>query len=154
MALRRAPRPGALPLGRPSQVTIPCTILLVEDEPLILMDLEFAAEDEGCEVVCATCCREGIRAIERTERIDVAVLDVSLKGGENCEAVARELDRRGIPYLLHSGDLDRHDETVRRLGAPLFPKPASAQQVIAAAIRLAAGPWCRPPGDAGEALTA
>lgn len=118
-----------------------CVILLVEDEPLILMDLEFAAEDEGCEAICATCCREGLRAIEGAGRIDVAVLDVSLKRGENCEAVARELERRGIPYLLHSGDLDRHDETVRRLGAPLFPKPASAAQVIAAAIRLAGTPW-------------
>ena len=26
----------------------PCTILLVEDEPLILMDLEWAVEDHGC----------------------------------------------------------------------------------------------------------
>ena len=118
-------------------MTRPCTILLVEDEPLILMDLEFAVEDHGCRALCATCCSEAIRAVERADHIAVAVLDVSLKGGENCEAVARELDRRGIPYLLHSGDLDRHDETVRRLGAPLFPKPASAERVIAAAIRLA-----------------
>ena len=115
----------------------PCVILLVEDEPLILMDLEFAAEDHGCEAVCATCCAEAMRAIEKAEGIDVAVLDVSLKGGETCEAVARELDRRDIPYLLHSGDLDRQNETVRRLDAQLFPKPASADRVIAAAIRLA-----------------
>jgi CheY-like chemotaxis protein len=98
---------------------LPCTILLVEDEPLILMDLEFAAEDRGCEVICATSCAEGVRAVEDADYLSAAVLDVSLKGGENCEAVARALDERGIPYLLHSGDLDRHNETVRRLGAPL-----------------------------------
>lgn len=135
-------------------IDMPCTILMVEDEPLILMDLEFAAEDEGCEVLCATCCAEGMRAIRDAEFISVAILDVSLKGGENCEAVARELDRRGIPYLLHSGDLDRHNETVRRLGAPLFPKPANAQQVVAAAIKLAKErPWFRS-GGGGESVTA
>ena len=134
---------------------MPCTILLVEDEPLILMDLEFAAEDEGCQVVCATSCAEGLRAIEDTDFIAVAVLDVSLKDGENCAAVARRLDELGIPYLLHSGDLDRHNETVRRLGAPLFPKPASAQQVIAAAIRLAeVKPWFGRQADPGATLPA
>jgi DNA-binding NarL/FixJ family response regulator len=134
---------------------LPCVILLVEDEPLILMDLEFAAEDQGCEVICATSCAQGISAVADAEYVSVGVLDVSLKGGENCEAVARELDRLGVPYLLHSGDLDRHNETVRRLGAPLYPKPASASQVIAAAIRLAEErPWFGPPGPAGEMLPA
>ncbi|MEO6152979.1 MAG: response regulator [Croceibacterium sp.] len=128
-----------------------CTILLVEDEPLILMDLEFAVEDHGCDAVCTTCCGEAMTALEHGTPIHTAVLDVSLKGGETCEAIAHELDRRGIPYLLHSGDLDRHNETVRRLGAQLLPKPASAHRVISAAIKLAearvaiAGtPWRRP----------
>ena len=129
-----------------------CTILLVEDEPLILMDLEFAAEDEGCETICATCCREAMRALDGPDHISAAVLDVSLKGGETCAAVAHELERRGIPYLLHSGDLDRHDEAVRKLAAPLFPKPANAHEVIAAAVRLAVTAALRPRGDASEAL--
>ena len=61
---------------------------------------------------------------DRSEYEQYRISDVSLKG-ETCEAVARELDRRGIPYLLHSGDLDRHDETVSRLGAPLVPLVAA-----------------------------
>lgn len=109
-------------------------ILILDDEPLILMDLEFAAEDGGHKALCATTCRQAMQLIEsRLPR--VAVLDVSLKG-ETCEAVARELDRRGIPYVLHSGDLDRHDETVARLGAPLVPKPTPSDSVIAAAVQL------------------
>ena len=133
----------------------PWTILLLEDEPLILMDLEFAATDRGCEALCATSCSEGLRAIEQTPWIHVAILDVSLKGGETCAAVARELDERGIPYLLHSGNLDRHNETVRRLDAPLLAKPASAEKVVAAALRLAADkPWFPPSGGPGTALAA
>jgi CheY-like chemotaxis protein len=116
----------------------PHVILFLDDEPLILMDLEFAAEDLGIEALCATSCAEAMRLIEQAARLHVAVLDVSLKDGETCETVARELDRRGIPYLLHSGDLDRQDETVGRLRAPLMPKPANSQNVIAAAMKLAA----------------
>jgi DNA-binding response OmpR family regulator len=113
-------------------------ILLLDDEPLILMDLEFAAEDSGHRAMCATTCAEALRLIEAT-RPHVAVLDVSLKG-ETCEKIARELGHRGIPYLLHSGDLDRQGETVARLGAPLMAKPSPSDSVIAAAVQLVACP--------------
>ena len=112
-------------------------ILLLDDEPLILMDLEFAVEDRGHRALCATTCAQALQMIERSSGVNVAVLDVSLKG-ETCVRVAHELDSRGIPYVLHSGDLDRQDETVARLGAPLVPKPADSQRVIDAALNLAA----------------
>jgi len=111
-------------------------ILILDDEPVILMDLEWAAEDMGHRALCAVNCAEALQLIEAAE-VDTAVLDVSLKGGETCERVARELGARGIPYVLHSGDLDRQGETVARLGAPLVPKPANSQRVIAAAVELA-----------------
>jgi DNA-binding NtrC family response regulator len=111
-----------------------CTILLLEDEPIILMDLEFAAEDHGCDAVSASSCEGALEKIAEPGGIDVAVLDVSLARGETCLPVAEELGRRGIPYLLHSGDLDRHDEQIRKLEADLIAKPASADDVIAAAI--------------------
>lgn len=110
-------------------------ILLLEDEPLILMDLEFAAEDEGCAVFCASGVGAALKHIEESN-IEVAVLDVTLKGQENCVPVAKELDRRGIPYLLHSGDLNRADETVRNLGAKHLPKPADSDLVIETALGL------------------
>lgn len=111
-----------------------CSILLLEDEPIILMDLEFAAEDYGCDAVPASSCAGALERLATLGEVDVAVLDVSLAGGETCLPVAEELGRRGIPYLLHSGDLDRHDETIRQLDADLIAKPASAETVIAAAI--------------------
>ncbi|GAA5059262.1 hypothetical protein GCM10023208_26400 [Erythrobacter westpacificensis] len=109
------------------------SILLLEDEPLILMDLEFAAEDKGCRAYCASGIEAAMKHLEEAE-IDVAVLDVTLKGRENCVPVAEELDRRGIPYLLHSGDLNRADETVRNLGAKHLPKPADSDVVIETAL--------------------
>lgn len=110
----------------------PKSILLVDDEPLILMDLEFAAEDEGLHPLCAASVNAAIAHIDNG--VDCAVLDVSLQDGENCLTIASELDARGIPYVIHSGDLDRQNETIRSLDAYRIAKPASSRKVIGAAI--------------------
>lgn len=115
------------------------SILLLEDEPLILMDLELAAEERGCRVISASTCKAALDLIETGIAIDVAILDVSLSGGDTCFPVARLLDRAKIPYILHSGDLDRHDEKLRQLDAELIAKPTASDKVIAAAIMHCAG---------------
>lgn len=114
-------------------------ILLLEDEPIILMDLEFAVEDIGLRAICATSVAEALVLLETTQGLIAAVLDVSLARGQTCVPVARELERMGVPFLLHSGDLNRDDETVRRLGVRHISKPANADQVIAVAVSLADG---------------
>ena len=114
-------------------------ILILEDEPLILMDLEYAALDRDCTVHCASSCSEALDLLAADAAIDIAVLDVSLGKDSTCLPVAQALTERGIPYLLHSGDLDRHDETIRTLEAQLIAKPAPADKVIAAAIVCAEG---------------
>jgi len=111
-------------------------ILLLDDEPLILMDLELAGEDRGCQTLAATNCEEAKLALAKHQAIHAAVLDVSLAEGQTCLPVAVELQQRGIPYLLHSADLDRHNERVRMLDAPLIAQPANSDEVIAAAIAL------------------
>ena len=116
-----------------------CCLLILEDEPMILMDLEFAAEDCGCEVLCATDVRHAMKLLATHRNIRGAILDVNLGGGETCLPIARELDRLKIPYILHSGDLNRQNELVRQLGAVLVPKPADPQRVIRVAIEAAGG---------------
>lgn len=111
------------------------TILLVDDEPLILMDLEFAAEDRGCTCLCAATLQQALAHVEEAgDTLDVAVLDVSLTDGDTCLPIARELEQRGIPYVIHSGDLDRQDEVIRSLDVPRLAKPTCSDRVIAAAL--------------------
>ena len=111
------------------------TLLLLEDEPLILIDLQSAAEDLGCHALAASTCDAALALIhEHHELIDAAILDVSLGGSRTCLPVADALDRLRIPYVLHSGDLDRHNERIRQLKAELIPKPADAERVISAAM--------------------
>ena len=132
----RAALAGVVALGRKSSsVSVGCTILLLEDEPLILMDLELAAQDNGCCCLIATRTDHALAHLHKADPLpDVAVLDVTLQNSETCLPVARELERLGIPYILHSGDLDRQNENIRQLDAPLLPKPASSASVIAAAM--------------------
>jgi DNA-binding response OmpR family regulator len=113
------------------------TLLLVEDEALILMDLEFAAEDAGYDYCAVRSVQAALEALE-TRDIVAAVLDVNLGGGETCVPIAEALSGRGIPYILHSGDLDRNDELVRTLDAELIKKPARSETVVERAMTLAA----------------
>lgn len=116
-------------------MTEPVTLLLVDDEPLILMDLEMAAEDRGFDYVSAPSVERAIELIESDENsIDVAILDYSLLDGTNCLPIARRLDELDIPYIIHSGDLNRCEEGVSVLNAVLVAKPAPSEKVIATAV--------------------
>tara|TARA_B100001179_G_scaffold224609_1_gene203532 strand:- start:609 stop:986 length:378 start_codon:yes stop_codon:yes gene_type:complete len=117
-----------------------CRILLLDDEPLILMDLEFAAEDQDCLPLTATNVREALDHIEAQGGVSCAVLDVTLRDGETCVPVARELEKREIPYLLHSGDLNRQEGTLAALNARLIAKPACSRRVVETALSLASVP--------------
>jgi DNA-binding response OmpR family regulator len=111
------------------------TILLLDDEPLILMDLEFAAEERELAPLRARSLDQAMSFLQDASRtVDVAVLDVSLTDESDCCPIAEELERRGIPYVLHSGDLERQNDNIRHLKAPLITKPALSEKVIAAAI--------------------
>ena len=106
-------------------------ILLLEDEPLIGMDLEMACEDLGHHSHSARNIAEAMRVLDTPGlSIDGAVLDVSLQGTDTCLPVAQRLDREGVPYILHSGDLNRQNETVRSLQAVLVAKPACSTRVV------------------------
>ena len=109
------------------------TILLVDDEPLILMDLEFAAEDAGLRCLAAYDVKRAMELIS-SHPPDCAVLDVSLKAGETCLPIAQALDRLQIPYVIHSGDLDRQDERIRSLDVPRIAKPCPSHTVIRKAL--------------------
>ncbi len=111
----------------------PCRVLVLDDEPLILLDLEFAIEDAGCKPLTALDLVEALRIVENNA-ISAAILDVSLGRGQTCEQVARTLAEMGVPYVLHTGDLDRMDEAVRELGGTLVPKPTPAAVVVARAL--------------------
>jgi DNA-binding response OmpR family regulator len=111
-----------------------CRVLVLDDEPLILLDLEYAVEDAGCIALTAMDADEALDHIA-SHSVSAAILDVTLGKGCTCEPVVRALAAKGVPYILHTGDLDRLDEMVRGLGGELVPKPTPASVVVDRALK-------------------
>ncbi len=109
--------------------------LILEDEPFIAMDLQLAFEDAGCTAQTAISCEEAFEVVDAGP-ISGAVLDVNLGRGETCEAIAVELSRRAIPFVLHTGDLDRAGEFIRGLDAPVVSKPRPAEDVVRQMLKM------------------
>ena len=75
-------------------------ILVAEDETIIRLDLRDLLERAGFEV-CAEA-RDGEEAIElaRSERPDLAIMDVKMPRVDGIEAARRILDERPIPIVM------------------------------------------------------
>jgi len=104
-------------------------ILIVEDEPLLALDLAHRLEQAGFDIVgpaadvaCA------LRLIER-EGCDAAVLDIHL-GRETSESVAGRLRQRGTPFVTVTGYSDEQRPACFA-GSLLFSKPVRSEALIA-----------------------
>jgi AmiR/NasT family two-component response regulator len=75
-------------------------ILVAEDETIIRLDLVEMLSRAGLEVVAEA--RDGLEAVElaRSERPDLAVLDVKMPRLDGIEAARRILDERPIPIVM------------------------------------------------------
>jgi CheY-like chemotaxis protein len=93
-------------------------ILVVEDEPLIALELRTALEAAGATVVLTTV-RSAARAIEQ-QGFSVAILDLR-PGASDHRPIARLLRRRGVPFMFYSTHPPEDVTTVR--GAPVVLKP-------------------------------
>jgi len=108
-------------------------ILLVEDEPGLVLTLTDLLEAEGYEVHSA---QDGPKGLERgsTERFDLILLDVMLPG-KNGFDVCRELRQRGIDsaILMLTAKTQVIDKVVGlKLGADDYmPKPFDPSELLA-----------------------
>ncbi len=81
-------------------------ILVVEDAPMIALDLEEMLQGLGWEVVGPTGNMGTALELAAGEALDAAVIDINIRGGK-VYPVARALAARDIPVLLASGYADR-----------------------------------------------
>lgn len=112
-----------------------CSVLLVEDQFLIAMDVEDMLLELGAErvVVCASV-REAHAALDRAVP-DCAVLDVNL-GLETSAEIAQRLERMGVPFLFATGYDDAQNQTVEVGDRQVLHKPYRAPELQAALARL------------------
>lgn len=78
-------------------------VLVLEDDPIVAMDLSYQVADLGLEV-CGPYhrSRDALDQIER-DAPDFAILDFNLKKGRTSETVAKRLSDLGIPFCFLSG---------------------------------------------------
>lgn len=113
-------------------------ILVVEDEPLIGMDIVVTLEDAGAKVEGPIATIEDACRLIRDGRFDAALIDANLHGRSVGE-VAAALVEQGVPFAFATGyDKDGLPEGFR--DHPILAKPAGPEQVVEMAGRLIARP--------------
>jgi CheY-like chemotaxis protein len=105
------------------------SVLIVEDDLLIALEISQFAEGEGYTVVGPeTSVDASIRALTQ-HKIDLALLDVKL-GGELVFPIAEDLDAKGIPYIFLTSYLAAAIPAQHR-HRPLVNKPYSPELLLA-----------------------
>lgn len=99
----------------------PNQILIVEDEPLIAMELEELVQDLGCAVVGPVASAQTALTLLSQQECDGAILDIRIRDGTSL-AVADELSRLGKPWIFTTG-CDPTTLNDRYDNVPLVIKP-------------------------------
>ena len=96
------------------------TILIVEDEPLIALDIASTFEQAGAKVTTTNTLKRALLLVEH-DGLSAAILDHALADGDSA-LVCKRLSERAIPFVNYSG--------MRNIGgacsdAPSIDKPAN-----------------------------
>lgn len=126
----RKPGAGAKTnFGSADEKLLGMRVLIVEDEALVAIDLQFAFEDAGAEVLGPAMSLASALALAEQAAIDCALLDVDI-AGHDVYPVARVLQRRGIPFIFHTGHGSRRAHGEMFPGAMTCQKPTLPERLI------------------------
>ena len=104
-----------------------CSLLIVEDEPLLVMDVELEFANTGAELTVTSVLHHATILVEH-DGISAAILDHAI--GENtCSRLYDRLNERGIPFIIYTGHIVPEED---RKGGLLIPKPAMPGVLVAA----------------------
>jgi CheY-like chemotaxis protein len=104
-----------------------CTILVVEDEPLIALELRSLLENAGACVFAATQLPHALGLADHPD-LCAALLDYRMGDGD-VGSLCNRLEKRGLPFIFYSG----HDDQLERWpDAVLVSKPSGEEKIIAA----------------------
>lgn len=102
------------------------SILIVEDEPLIALDIAEAFAPTGAVLTTTTTLQHALILV-RHDGLSAAILDHALSDGDSSE-LCEILTQRGIPFIIYSGFVTV-DGACR--DAPHLAKPAPAETIVA-----------------------
>jgi DNA-binding response OmpR family regulator len=97
---------------------------VIEDEPLIALDLGNELEAAGAHVICARSPQTACQAIDH-QQMSAAVVDFRL-GSDGAEAVVARLRTKRVPYVFYTG----FPTDALKATAPVVDKPAPLRLVV------------------------
>jgi CheY-like chemotaxis protein len=103
------------------------SILVVEDEMLLLLHIEDMLADHGCTSVCAAANPDRAVALIGTHDFDAAMVDLNLDGTKSYR-VADALAARGVPFLFSTG-YSPASLALRYRDRPVLGKPYLERQL-------------------------
>ncbi len=110
-----------------------CLILVLEDDPLIGLDVAMSLEQAGADILgpfpTAAKALEAIDAFATGFSLNSAVLDVNL-GDHTCEAVAKKLATLSIPFVFHTGNIPVDGQVIGGIDAPIVSKPSQSKTLV------------------------
>ena len=110
------------------------SILVVEDEMLVLLNIEDMLADHGCTSVSAAASADQALALIAAQSFDAALVDLNLNGMKSYR-VADALAARGVPFVFSTGySGESLDDGYR--DRPLLGKPYGDVELIETLTRL------------------
>ena len=106
-------------------------ILVVEDQPLVALDIADSLAKAGATVLSAATLQEGLPLAEHPQ-LSAAILDFGLRDGDSGLLCAR-LTERGIPFIIYTG-YDQVHEACR--AGLLVQKPAPPETLLRTVAQL------------------
>lgn len=110
------------------------TALLLEDEPLISMDLESTLANAGFDVVPMMSCADALAWLDHNAP-EVVIVDIMLRDGSS-ESVVERLIGDSVPFIVHSGDHPSMHENTPFAHGTWVSKPAEGDELVRTARRL------------------
>lgn len=100
------------------------SILIVDDEPLIALDLAEIFESAGADVITTTTLKHALILAER-RGLAAAVVDYAMDDGDSDE-LCKKLAERGVPFVIYSGLASKELCDI----APFVAKPAPPDLLV------------------------
>lgn len=130
------------------------SVLIVDDEPLISLDLSDTLSEAGYCVVGPASTISSALALLDPQRPQLAVIDLKLRDGL-CFELVRALRLRNVPFIVHTGYPRDNADAVEFRDAPRLQKPASPAELLDALGRLSVSPvGDEPPAASNETASA
>ena len=104
-------------------------VLIVEDEPVIGMELEDAVTEAGHEVIGWATGHAGAMALAEARFPDLAFIDLKLHDGDTGLGISQQLAERGVLVVLTTANSSDVGEPEHVLG--IVSKPYSAETIHA-----------------------